>query len=93
MRDAGLTDAAMTLLWWGDRAATRPYADAQGRVRWLWVKWRGVPMPMRWYLWVMYGVKPGLLPLCGCLDGLKTFAEALSVLVRRTSRDPSGSRV
>ena len=46
------------------------HPDADGRVRWLGVLWRGVPWPLRWRL--PKGVKP---PGCGCLDALKRLSE------------------
>ncbi len=72
------TDAAMTLILWGSVVPTRPYADSRGFVRWAWLWWRGVPMPLRVCLWALWGVRPWRLPGCGCLDGLKTAWERLA---------------
>lgn len=45
-------------------------------VRWLWINWRGVPMPIRWVIHARRGVYPDQLPECGCIDWLKRWVES-----------------
>lgn len=52
--------------------------DGEGRVRWLVVLWRGVPMPLRLWLAYRHGFNPDVWPGCGCVDRLKRLVEHLS---------------
>lgn len=56
------------------------HPDTQGRVRWLWIRWYGVPAPLRWHgLAGLYSHTLGIganvdwraLPGCGCVVWLK----------------------
>lgn len=46
-----------------------------GLIRWLGVKWRGVPMPIRWVMRAVYRVPLRKWVGCGCLDGVKRVYE------------------
>lgn len=46
-----------------------------GLVRWLGVKWRGVPMPIRWVMRAVYRVPLRKWVGCGCLDWIKSHTE------------------
>jgi hypothetical protein len=48
-----------------------------GIVRWLGVRWRGVPYPIRLYLWVRHGTHPAKWPGCGCLHVPKSLYERI----------------
>lgn len=48
------------------------WPDATGVVRWLGVRWSGVPMPLRHRLEQRYG-RAVRLSACGCVAGLKRF--------------------
>jgi len=47
------------------------YPDRRGHIRWAGLVWIGVPMPIRWYLWVRFGTNTAELPGCGCVRWLK----------------------
>lgn len=66
-----ISDAAMTLVLWGERARVRRYADRRGVVRWLGVEWYGVPYPLRIVLRILWRIPPRRLPGCGCIKPLK----------------------
>jgi hypothetical protein len=73
----------------GQRAAEWPcpkgwHADERGMVRWLGIRWRGVPYPLRVRL-RRWGVefKRGPLPECGCMDRVKAWTEGVGERVRR----------
>ena len=48
------------------------FPDADGRVRWF-VRWNGIPWPMRLVLWAVHAQHPkiGWWPGCGCITALK----------------------
>lgn len=71
-KDSEITRLAMRL------AGFPREPDAQGRVRWLGVLWRGVPMPLRLWLAYRHGFRPDAWPGCGCMDVLKALTERLS---------------
>lgn len=58
------------------------HPDGDGLTLWLWVRWRGVPMPLRWWAWrksrKVFGdeaMRPGDYPGCGCIHVLKAAIE------------------
>jgi hypothetical protein len=46
-----------------------------GLIRWLGVKWRGVPMPIRWIMRAVYRIPLRKWVGCGCLDRVKRWTE------------------
>jgi len=59
-------------------AVTRPcpaglHPDRDGVVRWMGVRWEGVPAPIRWWLWAFHPrhPRPGSFAGCGCVRVLK----------------------
>lgn len=54
------------------------FPDAQGRVKWRGVLWRGLPAPWRWRL-AAGGWNPDRLAGCGCIIALKRFVIRLAV--------------
>lgn len=57
--------------------------------RWLLVRWRGVPLPLRWWAWLLTvgengssARRPGDYAGCGCADRLKRVTEWLWALTR-----------
>lgn len=66
------------------RKTERPRRDGNtgcgpGIVVWLFMRWYGVPQPIRWWWWI-HGFRTDELPGCGCIVKLK----ALSVAARWT---------
>ena len=69
----------------GQPACSRPcprgkHVGTDGSLRWLWIRWYGVPMPLRWWgaaglyyeaLGVGAKVNWKALPGCGCVAKLK----------------------
>lgn len=57
----------------GRTACPRGYFG-DGFVRWLGVKWYGLPAPMRWFLWAMKRTHPASRSFsgCGCSVRLKS---------------------
>lgn len=50
----------------------RRYPDASGVLRWLGLRWYGVPAPLRWWLQERWGLlQKTTLPGCGCIVVLK----------------------
>lgn len=69
IRETQLTNAMMTFALHGD-VPVRDYADDKLIVRWLGIQWIGVPMPLRWWLWLRWENLPKM-PGCGCIRWLK----------------------
>lgn len=57
------------------------HPDAKGRTRWLGVRWRGVPLPARGWMWLWSGRSPRDYRGCGCVDGLKRITEWIGARV------------
>jgi len=70
----------------------RASVDRETRVvRWLWVRWHGVPMPVRWFIFVRQwpelradAWRPSDFDGCGCLVRVKRWWAKLKALVLRT---------
>lgn len=45
-----------------------------GTVRWLWLRWYGLPWPYRLWLWSLGGPRPRSWAGCGCLVAAKRAA-------------------
>ena len=65
--------------WREARCPLGMFPDRRGRVRWLGIRWRGVPMPLRV---LVYMSRPGTRRLwgCGCVDAIKRRLEAWRVI-------------
>ena len=55
------------------------HPGSDGKLKWLGVKWRGIPYPVRLWLRVRHGTATGKWPGCGCVDRLKTICERMGL--------------
>jgi len=63
----------------GGKCLKGKQADANGHVRWLGMKWLGIPAPVRWWRNWRDETKWDQVPGCGCLVWLKR----LWMMIRR----------
>lgn len=70
----------------------RRWPDKSGHVRWLRIRWMGVPAPVRWRIglesaWAAWKERtgPGYFPGCGCVYRLKTLWTGLRSYVSRAT--------
>jgi len=68
----------------GERGTWADWTKRHGgvRVRWLGLRWAGVPMPVRWCL-DLHGVRGEALEGCGCVVALKVLWVRLRRRIRR----------
>lgn len=58
----------------GGKCPKGKQADANGHVRWLGVKWMGIPKPVRWWNNRTEKLRWDEVPGCGCVVWLKRLA-------------------
>lgn len=74
-----LADTGVGLRLEGGQCPAGHHPGSDGKLRWLGVKWRGIPYPVRLWLRVRHGTATGKWPGCGCIDRLKTICERVGL--------------
>lgn len=79
----------------GEPCPRKKHPGEDGRVRWLGLKWEGVPYPVRFYVWFRWMRDKPMRAFvrapqgCGCIAGLKTAWRSIHEVLRRVSgRNP-----
>lgn len=91
--EAGITACAVAMIAPGWCTV---YAD--GFVRWLWMRWNGLPWPLRLVLWACYRkrgwtwAKVRSLPGCGCIARLKAAWLAVASISGRPSPEAAKAK-
>lgn len=74
-------------------SAARPcplgkHPDRRGVTRWAFLAWHGVPMPLRWWLWLRAPShpRPSTFGACGCVVALKRVSDAIGPIILAAAR-------